>query len=176
MLVHELLRRLLQHEVGETIPAGLVQFLRISLRPDLIGLLRPEYFMRPIEHTEARGLVIEFIMLWDPSDAEVEILAEKMAPHAAEFKVDIHAALERTRLDKFLLPDTGMSPVDVRKRLLALLSLLTKKAIQLRSTKPGPESAVPMENARVGRSNLAVPSAPLNRTFSRICYIQFRRR
>jgi len=99
--------------------------------------------MRPIENSEARGLVIEFIMIWDPSDAEVELLAEKMAPHAAQFKGDIHAALERTRLDKFLLPDTGMSSADVRKRLLALLMVLTKKAIHLRSTKPVDESALP---------------------------------
>lgn len=52
MLVHELLRRLWPHQVGKTIPAGLVQFLRISLRPDLTDLVKPEYFMRPCEHMD----------------------------------------------------------------------------------------------------------------------------
>jgi hypothetical protein len=132
MLVHELLRRLWPHEVGETIPAGLVQFLRISLRPDLIDLVKPEYFMRPLEHMEIRGLVIEFIIIWAPSDAELDLLATKMAPHAAEFS----AAIERTMADKYMMPDTGMDRVDVRKRLLELLGHVTTKAICLRAAQP----------------------------------------
>jgi hypothetical protein len=136
MLVHELLRRLWPHEVGETIPAGLVQFLRISLRPDLIDLVKPEYFMRPLEHMEIRGLVIEFIIIWAPSDAELDLLATKMAPHAAEFSRDIHAAIERTMADKYMMPDTGMDRVDVRKRLLELLGHVTTKAICLRAAQP----------------------------------------
>ncbi len=134
MLVHELLRRLWPHEVGETIPVGMVQFLRIALRPDLIGLVKPEYFMRPLEHMEMRGIVIEFIIIWDPSDAELELLAGKMAPHAVEFSRDIHAAIGRTTQVKYMMPNTGMDRRDVRKRLLALLALVTTKALCLRAT------------------------------------------
>jgi len=133
MLVHELLLRLWPHQVGPTIPTGLVQFLRIALRPELIGLVKPEYFMRPLEHMEVRGIVIEFIIIWDPSDAELELLAGKMAPHAVEFSYDIHAAIGRTMQDKYMMPDTGMDRRDVRKRLLALLALVTTKAICLRA-------------------------------------------
>jgi hypothetical protein len=112
----------------------MVQFLRIALRPDLIGLVKPEYFMRPLEHMEMRGIVIEFIIIWDPSDAELELLAGKMAPHAVEFSRDIHAAIGRTTQVKYMMPNTGMDRRDVRKRLLALLALVTTKALCLRAT------------------------------------------
>lgn len=133
--VGEILYRVWPYRVGTEIPAGMVMLLRVSLRPDLLPWLKPEYFIQPIEGTSAHGLVVEIILIWEPTDPELDLLAGILAPRAKEFSGVASDILARIGQPKYSLMHAGITASDVADRVLQLLTLITKKALLLRTEK-----------------------------------------
>lgn len=132
-IVGQLLYRLWPYHVGEQIPAGIVMPLRLSLRREYRQWLKPQYFLRPLENSNSKGLVIEILLAWEPSDLEMEILSEILAPYATEFVVVAKSIFARISLPKYPLAHAGLTRRTLRERLLSLTRLITSKALLLRS-------------------------------------------
>jgi hypothetical protein len=132
--VGEILYRVSAYRVGKQIPAGMVMPLRVSLRPDYLQWLKAEYFLRPIEGTASHGLVVELILIWDPSDQELDLLANILVPHVAEFATVANSILGRIAQPKYKLLDEKLTASVLRARVLKLVALITTKALLLRSS------------------------------------------
>lgn len=134
--VGELLYRIWPYRIGEHVPAGLVMPLRVSLRRDYMQWIKPQYFLRPVEGSFSRGLAVEIILVWEPSDRELDLLSDILAPHATEFAFVSNCILSRVGQPKYALLHAGLTASVLRDRVLRLLSLVTMKALLLRSRAP----------------------------------------
>lgn len=132
--VGEILYRVSAYRVGKQIPAGMVMPLRVSLRPDYLQWLKAEYFLRPIEGTRSHGLVVEFILIWNPTDQELDLLADILVPHATEFVEVASCILGRIARPKYKLLDKELTASVLSARVLRLVALITKKALLRRSS------------------------------------------